>query len=476
MPGQGVVTIGANQWQVDLANTYWELVQGLSGLEGIPAGTGMLFDLGYDHIIQVTTEEMLFNLDIAFISSSLEVVDILQDVAPGNLVASGAAAAYFLEVNAGELSGVEVGDEAGMVFFPGEWPTQAMDWVPMFQQFLMFVVMVGFMMWAVMEVTTPALEEKKAGVGEMEFLSQVYLSEKELREKIAEMEQKMQLERNPDKRQLYGAAKRGDERRLERLKEMQPATRRRQPRRDEVEVEYWEERDRLHVGIREKETGEYVVSWWDDDARQMFEDGFFKPMDPGAVGRRRFEESVLDYAESVGILVQPEQAGERYRQADARFRKAMADLGDALRALDDGCVRCEGEDYIELPEQMPSTTETEYVRILSSGKTPMGEGSLIWREEFERHNKQARERGEQPATGEIHKGGKWKRISRAIPIGPSERRDVPEDLEYFADSPEQLAYTINGSGYRPTLTTVFQEAIERARGMKKLTEGFREAF
>jgi len=67
------------------------------------------------------------------------------------------------------------------------------------------------------------------------------------------------------------------------------------PTRDDVRVEVWEERDRLHIGIQDKETGDYYVSWWDDDARQMFEDGFFKR-------QPNLEESVLAYAEEMGIL------------------------------------------------------------------------------------------------------------------------------------------------------------------------------
>ena len=67
------------------------------------------------------------------------------------------------------------------------------------------------------------------------------------------------------------------------------------PTRDDVRVEVWEERDRLHIGIQDKETGDYYASWWDDEARQMFEDGFFKPAP-------KLEESVLDYAEEMGIL------------------------------------------------------------------------------------------------------------------------------------------------------------------------------
>jgi len=67
------------------------------------------------------------------------------------------------------------------------------------------------------------------------------------------------------------------------------------PTRGQVRVEEWAERDRHHIGIQVKDTGEYLASWWDDDARQMFEDGFF-------LAGRDFENSVLGYAEDMGIL------------------------------------------------------------------------------------------------------------------------------------------------------------------------------
>jgi len=65
--------------------------------------------------------------------------------------------------------------------------------------------------------------------------------------------------------------------------------------RDDVRVEVWEERDRLHIGIQNKETGDYLASWWDNEAREMFEQGFFE-REP------RLKESVLSYAEDMGIL------------------------------------------------------------------------------------------------------------------------------------------------------------------------------
>jgi len=169
MPGQGVVSIGANQWQVDLANTYWELFQGLSGLSGMPAGTGMLFDLGYEHTSQVTTEEMLFNIDIAFISVSQEVVDIARDVAPGNVVTSGVPASYFLEVNGGELAIVEVGDQVSMAFFLGELPMQVVPWADTLQQVLASVLIMGFVMWASRRIAKPLVEHDNPGVSDTRY-------------------------------------------------------------------------------------------------------------------------------------------------------------------------------------------------------------------------------------------------------------------------------------------------------------------
>ena len=77
-----------------------------------------------------------------------------------------------------------------------------------------------------------------------------------------------------------------------------PATKK--PTRNDVRVEVWEERDRLHIGIQDRIYGNYYANWWDNEARQMFEDGFFK-------SGKQLEESVLDYAESVGLI-----AGGKY--------------------------------------------------------------------------------------------------------------------------------------------------------------------
>jgi len=124
MAGQAVVTIRDNQWQVSLATDYLELIQGLSNAPQIPSKTGMLFDLGHDTIFTVTTKEMLFPIDIVRISSAMTVTDVAHDVQPGQLVTSDTPARYFLEVNAGEASGINLAEQVAIQWMTSATPLQ----------------------------------------------------------------------------------------------------------------------------------------------------------------------------------------------------------------------------------------------------------------------------------------------------------------------------------------------------------------
>lgn len=107
---QAVITVNTRNWDVQVPTTIAEMQQGLGGLESLAVNTGMFFDLGYDCTIGVNTLEVLFNLDIAFISNDLIVTEVLRDVVPGLTFTSSYPSRYFLELNSGELEGVEVGD------------------------------------------------------------------------------------------------------------------------------------------------------------------------------------------------------------------------------------------------------------------------------------------------------------------------------------------------------------------------------
>jgi uncharacterized membrane protein (UPF0127 family) len=126
MPGTAIVRTGDKEWQVSVATTPTELTSGLGGLESLTPGTGMLFDLGYERAVQVTTEPMLFALDIMFVNEAFVVLDVVRAVEPGNVVSEDTPARYFLEVNAGEAEGVEPGDVLA-VEYDGTPPTSWLD-------------------------------------------------------------------------------------------------------------------------------------------------------------------------------------------------------------------------------------------------------------------------------------------------------------------------------------------------------------
>lgn len=164
MPGQAVVTIRDSQWQVSIADTDWELIQGLGGIPEIPAGTGMFFDTGAMDIIEVTTAPMLFPIDIAFLSEELIVTEVYQNVDPGYVVTSTSPARYFLEVNAGELKDISSGDRASAEIVPldiEEIPVVQQDPTNTLMQFMTFMVMMTFMTMMARDVVKAAVAPRK---------------------------------------------------------------------------------------------------------------------------------------------------------------------------------------------------------------------------------------------------------------------------------------------------------------------------
>jgi uncharacterized membrane protein (UPF0127 family) len=140
MAGQAMVTINDKQWAVDIAVTPWELSQGLGGLSELPVGTGMLFDLEYEQVIEVTTVPMLFPLDIAFISEDMTIIEAYRDIEPGYLVTSQLPARYFLEVNAGELDGIEARDTAFVELLALQSEPVLTDWMTPMTAFTGFIL------------------------------------------------------------------------------------------------------------------------------------------------------------------------------------------------------------------------------------------------------------------------------------------------------------------------------------------------
>ncbi|MEK7354592.1 MAG: DUF192 domain-containing protein, partial [Chloroflexota bacterium] len=153
MAGQLSVRISDKEWLASLAQAPWELTQGLGGIPEIPQGTGMLFDLGFEQTITVTTEPMLFPLDIAFLNEELVVTEVYRDVQPGYLVTSTLPACYFLEVNAGELEGINIGSQVSADSLPLQEVPVASDWVSPMVSFMGVTLMSVFMVGLVKDLT-----------------------------------------------------------------------------------------------------------------------------------------------------------------------------------------------------------------------------------------------------------------------------------------------------------------------------------
>ena len=141
MAGQAVITFQNQQWEVSLATNYWEQVHGLGGIAGTAPGTGMFFDMGYAQSITVTTEPMLFALDIAFLDENLVVTEVYRDILPGYLVTSQQPARYFLEVNSGELANVNPGDQAeAEIALPPVISTASTGWLDLVNTFMPLIM------------------------------------------------------------------------------------------------------------------------------------------------------------------------------------------------------------------------------------------------------------------------------------------------------------------------------------------------
>lgn len=143
------VFIGENEWVVSVADTPSEQATGLGGLESIPAWTGMLFVYDYTAYITITTEPMLFNLDIIQLDGDLKVTELHPNIPPGREIV--ATTDYFMEVNAGEAADVQVGDQAVVVGYPPEEEEEANGVVDIMSPLVIFMVM--FMILRVMSTT-----------------------------------------------------------------------------------------------------------------------------------------------------------------------------------------------------------------------------------------------------------------------------------------------------------------------------------
>jgi hypothetical protein len=203
------------------------------------------------------------------------------------------------------------------------------------------------------------------------------------------------------------------------------------------------------IWITDNRSGKTVAEWWDEDAREMFDQGFFKPghVRHQSITGRAFEESVLDYAESVRILA----VGDKYLPQtfrDGYFWTAInKDTGEIAESLtpytSSGCALRGGRAF--------------------ASRTWSGDTALI--EVWAKPYRYSQKLGIWPVASETITGSKSPAV---IPTEPRPSHRARKDgLDYLADSPEFLAYTIDDIGYREKLDSAFQAAIARVnRGRK----------
>ena len=478
MPGQAIVTIKDKQWSCSVASTLAELAAGLSGVPSIPPGTGMLFVLPQEQIITVTAEDMLFPLSVIFIGENLQVTEVALLLAPGDWGTTSLSCLYFVEVNVGEADAIEAGDEVSINITQA--PPVTGDWIAPVVT-LAGVVMVGAMMVKMGKAMTDAmfgkpkespvlygprgelLPQTKRGkfILKMDRMGHIIITHTERPGDVF-------LQFESDKDVVYGLLKKGERKDLDagwtvEIKETEPrasimqelwdtaavprslpATKKRKPRSD-VKVGSWVERDRIGIWITDKRTDKTIAEWWDEDAQEMFEQGWFKPGDirHQTITGRAFEESVLDYAESVGLL-----AGSKY-------------LAQTVR---------DGYYWTAVNKDTGEITEST-VPYTSSGRALRGGkafASRHWKGEalievWKQPHRYSENIKIEPVASETLSLIRQKAIA-GIPTEPRPRRAKPDELEFLPDSPEFLAYTIEDIGYRDKIDSAFLKAIARAKG------------
>jgi len=502
MAGQAVVRVKDNEWLVSLALTPWELEQGLGGLPELQPGTGMLFDLGFEQTIHVTTVPMFFTLDIAFLSENLAVTEVYRNVEPGYLVTSTQPARYFIEVNTGELQGIAPGETVSVDLLPFEETPVAPDWLSMLFSLAGFLMLGTLTVSVARDFTGKAFEEPKEKPA---FLPQVssrkstagYELETDRMGNIIitrsdDPGKDVFLQFESDKTLVYDLLKKGEKKDLDagwkvKIKRSEPrasildelwessAQPRKvpqtikKPTRHDVKVETWQERDRLGIWLTDRRTDKVIAEWWDDDAREMFEQGWFKPgmIRQQAITGRDFEESVMVYAESVGILTPTISPATKPRHngdtpvADLVEKWSKAKRNSAL-ALKDLETISQGYDITDCKEAL-----LEYRDIDRSDYSDSEEYQEARDEAWEAfieclESLSGEEESEMEEKDERETSGKGRAVIPEQPLSPKSK----DKLEFLPDSPEFLAYTIDDIGYRDRIDSAFLNAIARARGKR----------
>lgn len=117
-PADGTILlrIGEASFDAEVADTFATRVQGLSNRKSLPENRGLLFVFEEADQHGFWMKDMLFSIDIIWISEDKKVVHVEENVSPDtypNAFAPSESALYVFEINAGEADkkGIKLGDE-----------------------------------------------------------------------------------------------------------------------------------------------------------------------------------------------------------------------------------------------------------------------------------------------------------------------------------------------------------------------------
>lgn len=421
----GTVNIRDKLWNVSVATTPGELAQGLGGLAGMPAGSGMLFDLSIPvSYIAIDMSRMLFPLDIVFMGSDGRVLGVMTGVYPGETgvtFASDMGIRYFLEVNNGETAGIVPGEVATITI-----SSPVTNWTSMFSA-MMPMIMIVMMMGMLIPIIRGMFEKPK----------------------------EKRLELSPQTTKPRST----------------PPWRPEAKRRVVLSSLIHDELTAAGLGYVAKEVSAIVEKRARDNEWLDLWDG------------TTFDR-VGGYPEHIGLTVPrliAAEIGIRTRLSYDQQVKIAEGIDEKLKVadtivLDDGSTF--QKSYV--PVRKESLPQIRKSRCKVGDRIK----SKVWSDVRGGHPwltvkgiYTSKWMGKQVVELEVTDGIQTNRVfedtiidyesipqGKVIPIKKSERK--AGDLEYLADSPEFLALTITDIGYRDKIDNTFQEAIARAKGLK----------
>ena len=465
MSQQAIITIGDKQWQVDIAATPWELMRGLGGLAGIPPWTGMLFDVGATQTIEITTEDMLFPIDIAFLSEAWVVAEVYRGIEPGYIVASPEPARCVLEVNAGELEGVGSGDEASVEFLPGPAWLPEIPWETVMAVVMGSVVMLAFIMTIIRSIeyaVTPPKENSRPQNRRDETLlpqtrstlppevSEILLSDPVLIPLKFDLPKGRAMPRTPEQSErivdLALKANWGAEQVA--LTHHHPAWNVVRAFEDLMSDEEFAEYQRRKRVFHPQNLPQ--VEPVENEAI-----GLPIPFARAGVDWMRWETTLADKTVTVEVS---NVRGLTRAQLEAAFARSTAWVP-----------------YLAPGQRLPftaaarrhvwwlATIDDRSVEVHAAGIRGLTEAQL---EEAFADSVAVMDVGRAIAV-HPHATAKPQKTSKrpaVIPVEPRPRRPR-EELEFLPDSPEVIAQTIDAIGYREQIDSAFMEAIKRAKGL-----------